>query len=321
MKDQYQSPFIGQVWQRKNDWWRYALTLFAIYIGNIVFDFLGISAISDAGVSTSLRYILSNFLGLAILLLFFKPLHDAPVSQLFSIFKTIRPKHLLWGSITGIIVFICEPLVSILLYDIDSVKWVNSPIALFKALFAGVFLGIGYATVSIIQLGYLLPALVKWLKRPLIAGILIWIYANFSYIQYLLFQGDGVLSLDTLQFLFGSLPFLLLLTAWVLMDDSLELIIGLMVGLSIVNNVIIKLGNGVGSWGRTLVEVFLEDNNMDYLMGSFVRNLALILASIVLYQKIPWNNWRSRLLTKYEKPAIHDDWQDRIDEIGGGNEK
>ena len=315
MEAQHQSPFIGQVWQRRNEWWRYALMLVIIAIVKGVSNVFFTSTLPVDGLGYQFSYVASNIITVAVVLLLFQPVHQASVKSLFFLFDSIRFKHVLWGLVAGLIIYLADPLLSILFHEVKSVELESNPTALFKAGAAAILLGISYVTGLVIQMGYLLPALTKWTKRPFVAVLIIWLYANWGYLRYVITM-DNAFSIQSIQFIIATLPFLYIMACWVLLDDGLELIFGIMIGGSIINNLVIKLGNGVGSWGSTLVEVFLQGDGFGFWIGSMARLTGILLASLFFYRKIPWTNVRNRLFSLYEKPAIYDEWGSKIDEIG-----
>ncbi|MEZ4686356.1 MAG: hypothetical protein R3B47_09895 [Bacteroidia bacterium] len=289
--------------------------LIIIAIVNSVANVFFSGFIKVDGLGYAFSYVLSNAATAAVLLLLFQPIHQAAVKSLFFLFDTIRLRHLVLGLVAGLIIYLADPLVSILFHEIKSVEWENDPGALFKGGVAAIFLGIGYATGLLVQMGYLLPALTKWTKRPLVAVLIIWIYANWGYMKYVL-SIDNIISIQSIQFIIATLPFLYIMACWVILDDGLELIVGLVIGGSIIYNLLIKLGNGVGGWGSTLVEVFLQGDGFGFWIGSLARLVGIFLVSLYFYRKIPWSNVRSRLFSLYQKPAIHDEWGKKIEEIG-----
>jgi hypothetical protein len=185
------------------------------------------------------------------------------------------------------------------------------------ALGSALLFGVSYSFSLAVQLGYLFPALVKWLKRPFWALLLTWVYGNWGYLQYLISSGS-FFELQSFQYILLGVPFLYLMACWVLLDDSLELVVGLMLGASLLNNFIIKLGNAVGIAGKNLVVIFLEEEKFDYWIESVTRLSLMLLITLYLYRKIPWKDGRSRIFSKYQQPTKHDEWQNRIDEIGSG---
>lgn len=260
------------------------------------------------------EFIISTFAAGGVFAILFYMAHQVPLQHLINTLPKIRIRHVLVGMAVGLAVFLVEIGLQTLFLGVKEVNFNLNPFTFFKALSAGVLLGVAYSINLSVAFGYVFPAATRWLSRPQLGFWAVWFYMNLD-------TFISVFSFDFMAFLpfllVNSLVFMVLI-GWTLLDDGIEMMIGYMVGSSMLSNAFLKIGVGVGSWGKPVIEVILEGQALESWYINIVRAILLLLITLFVYRYMKWKHVLTRLFSRYSKPVLNDEWTDKIDEIGEG---
>ena len=265
-------------------------------------------------------------------------LHKTRIKTLFTSAKVIRYKPILLSCLICIVMLSLQFGVEWLIYRPGFKGFGFFPEG--RLLTNGVDVIIFFIVVSIITIryiAYLMPRFTMVVKKPWVA---ILITFSISLIPYFLaewmvntFGNTGLrpsfyvnkipntlLSGFDLKLLIPMIPFAI----WVLMDDGLELVIGWIAGISLFSNMILGRHFGRAWFPNSHIFNFNDSRwptfNTSFeetLVEVFLPTIGICLATFLFSKIYNWSNWRSRLFGTYQKPAFADEWEGKIDTIGG----
>ena len=318
-----QSPFLQQVWLRKNNWWRYLLVLLGVGVASLMLTWYVHYGLPTDFNNVNLQDGVNSLISLGLFLVLFYFIHEAPLSSLVLMDGKLRKKRIWFGLGVGMIAMGIQLLLEVILYRPAFVGF-----SLNIDVLAGGFFAVGlfvFASVSGLIQGslYLFPGIFSGLKRPLWAilaffGIilvphLISILTIHEAMDRPLFSNSVYWEgfADSL-FEQESVVFFII---WFIMDDGIELVLGWIMAQGIAQFWLVgKNANGIIEldFSTDVAQHMSSEVGLDY----YTLAIALIITTIIFARRYRWQHWRSRLLSRYQKPVEAAPWQDMIDSIG-----